>query len=239
MFEPFFSNATLKHIALLTMLIDHIGIAFFPDNIALRIIGRSSFIIFCFLLEEGTIYTHSRTKYFLRLLAFAFVSFVPYSLFEHKVWFCKWRLNVFFVLSSSVVMIALFDCAKKVKYRKTLQIMILVMFASMGVLLHFDYDYMGFVFISMFYLFRSQKVLQCIVFFLTTLCLMPLFSHYFEKKDWLVSIAAGVIESCGGVALFFVLNYNGMRGYQLPKWFYYAFYPLHLLIIWIVKTYVI
>ena len=235
MFKLFFSNATLKHIALLTMLIDHIGVSWFPGNIALRLIGRSSFIIFCFLLVEGTIYTHSRTKYFLRLLTFAFISFVPYSLFVHNVWFCKWQLNVFFVLSSSVIMIALFDCAQ----RMTLQILILIMFASMGVLLHFDYDFIGFVFVSVFYLFRSQKVLQCIAFFITTLCFIPLYYHYFDKQDWLISIARGVIESCGGVALFFVHNYNGDLGCQLPKWFYYAFYPLHLLIIWIVKTYMI
>ncbi len=239
MFRPIFSNATLKHIALLTMLIDHIGVAFSPDNIALRIIGRSSFVLFCFLLVEGAVYTHSRTKYFLRLLAFAFVSFVPYSLFVHNVWFCKWQLNVFFVLSSSVAMIALFDCAKQVKYRMTLQILIFVMFASIGVLLHFEYDFIGFVFVSVFYFFRSQKVLQCIAFFITTLCFIPLYQHYFDKQDWLISIAAGVIESCGGVALFFVLNYNEELGCQLPKWFYYAFYPLHLLIIWIVKTYMI
>lgn len=234
-----FSNAILKHIALATMLVDHIGTAFFPTNLVFRIIGRSSFIIFCFLLAEGAVHTRSRVRYFLRLLTFALVSFVPYSLFGFNVWFCTWQLNIFFVLSSAVAMIALFDCAKKVRYRVPLYILILAAFSCLGISLHFDYDFIGFVLVAIFYLLRSKKLLQIIAFFLATLCLIPLYYHFYDGQNWFISIAAGVIESCGFVALFFVLNSSGERGSQLPKWFYYSFYPLHLLIIWIIKTYII
>lgn len=234
-----FSNGVLKHIALLTMLIDHIGTAFFPTNFVFRIIGRCSFFIFCFLLAEGAVHTSSRVRYFIRLLVFALVSFVPYSLFGFNVWFCTWQLNIFFVLSASVLMIMLSDCVKNLKYSVPLQILILSVFAFIGALFHFDYDFIGFVLVAIFYLLRSKKIMQVVCLFITTLFLIPLFYHYYDNQDWFLSILLGVVESCGLVSLFFILNYNGARGKQLSKWFYYLFYPVHLLLIWITKTYVI
>ena len=234
-----FSNAALKHVALATMLLDHIGFAFFPDMIVLRIIGRSSFVIFCFLLAEGTIHTCSRIRYFFRLLTFAFVSFIPYSLFTSNVCFCTWQLNVFFELAFSVIMITLFDNVNDVKFSVPLQLLILTVFVVIGILLHFDYIFVGFVLIASFYLFRFNKVLQCSVFLITTLFFIPLFYHYVNKQNWLISMAFGIFEFCGFVAFVFILNYDGNRGLQLPKWFYYSFYPLHLFIIWFTKTYVI
>ena len=51
------STFTLKIIAMITMIIDHVGFLFFQDNhqtyIILRSIGRISFPIFCFVLVEG------------------------------------------------------------------------------------------------------------------------------------------------------------------------------------------
>ena len=61
----------LKWIAVITMVIDHIGAVLFPGELILRIIGRLSFPIFCFLLTEGFCHTHSRRAYMQRLGVFA------------------------------------------------------------------------------------------------------------------------------------------------------------------------
>ncbi len=37
------------------------------------------------------------------------------------------------------------------------------------------------------------------------------------------------------IAIIFIMNYNGRRGRSL-KWFFYAYYPAHLLIIWGIRT---
>ena len=61
----FLSGNSLKLIAALTMLIDHMGIMLFPNVAVLRCIGRISFPIFAFMISEGARYTKDKTRYFL------------------------------------------------------------------------------------------------------------------------------------------------------------------------------
>ena len=100
------SGSTLKIIAIITMLIDHIGAgvlgrllvvrgmnetadlnAWIDANSTLvityqmmRFVGRLAFPIFCFLLIEGFEHTHDVKKYALRLLSFCLVSEIPFDL---------------------------------------------------------------------------------------------------------------------------------------------------------------
>ncbi len=110
---------TLKIIACISMLIDHItaGIMYpviksglYPDTIdfetlntiykALRGIGRTAFPIFCFLLVEGFIHTKSRLRYALSLLIFGLISepFFDICFYAKKEIF---NINPFEVLSAN------------------------------------------------------------------------------------------------------------------------------------------
>ena len=76
------SSHTLKIIAIMTMLIDHIAAVLMEGETGywlLREIGRISFPIFCFLAAEGIAWTSNIFKYALRLGAFALIwrSIVP------------------------------------------------------------------------------------------------------------------------------------------------------------------
>lgn len=106
------SGSTLKMVGVITMFIDHLGLAVIgrmirsggqPDYLhsvysVMRWIGRLAFPIFCFLLVEGFARTRNRAKYLLRLGIFALISEVPYDLafratvleFDHQ--------NVYFTL---------------------------------------------------------------------------------------------------------------------------------------------
>lgn len=55
----------LKIIACATMLIDHVGMLFFPNVTVLRMIGRVAIPIFAFFIGEGCRYSRHRKKYFL------------------------------------------------------------------------------------------------------------------------------------------------------------------------------
>ena len=70
----------LKIIAVVTMLIDHVGAHLFPDVVILRWIGRLAFPIFAYFITEGMKYTRSREIYVLLLSLCAIVSQVPYGL---------------------------------------------------------------------------------------------------------------------------------------------------------------
>ena len=71
---------TLKIIALITMIIDHIGLVFFPEMVIFRIIGRMAFPIFAFFIAEGWYYTKNKKKYVLLLFVFMIISWVPFCL---------------------------------------------------------------------------------------------------------------------------------------------------------------
>lgn len=102
----------LKLIAVVTMLIDHVGLALLPQVTFLRIIGRIAFPIFAFLIAEGCRYTSSRWKYALRLGLFTLISQVPYVLGLYPDNFPKgilWQLNIFYTLFLAVAFIHIFE----------------------------------------------------------------------------------------------------------------------------------
>lgn len=86
-----FGRAFLKIAAMFTMLCDHIGFILVPVNrfpeiyYTLRIIGRIAFPLFCFMLVEGFINTHSRKNYIIRLALFAVISEIPLICFHVAV----------------------------------------------------------------------------------------------------------------------------------------------------------
>lgn len=78
----------LKLIAIISMAIDHIGGAFFPQYPVFRWIGRLAFPVFAYCLTVGLLYTHDIKKYLIRLGIFALVS-QPFYIFAFHPW--DWR----------------------------------------------------------------------------------------------------------------------------------------------------
>ncbi|KIR02170.1 Conserved membrane protein [Lachnospiraceae bacterium TWA4] len=78
------TNLHLKYIAMLTMLIDHIGYVFLggitPYYQLSRAIGRIAFPLYCFMLVEGYLHTHDFKNYALRLGILAIISEIPFNL---------------------------------------------------------------------------------------------------------------------------------------------------------------
>ena len=64
----------LKIIAILLMIIDHIGVVFFPEQPVWRIIGRLAFPLFAYQLAVGFQYTRDRQRQLTYLMIFAMVS---------------------------------------------------------------------------------------------------------------------------------------------------------------------
>lgn len=110
------SGSALKLLACILMLIDHTGVLILANyKPALRVlftigsteitwyrivrdIGRSAFPIFCFLLMEGFLHTHSRRKYGQNLLLFALISEIPWNFMFSNTWHYPDTQNVFFTL---------------------------------------------------------------------------------------------------------------------------------------------
>ncbi len=71
-------NDILKIIAMVTMLIDHLGVLIFPELRILRTIGRIAFPIFAYQLALGYKNTSNRRSYRNKLLVFGLIAQVPY-----------------------------------------------------------------------------------------------------------------------------------------------------------------
>ncbi len=227
--RPGLSGSTLKMIALVTMFIDHIGAVIVQRTMSmpgfdhdfwsslywpLRYIGRLAFPIFCFLLVEGFIHTSNVKKYFFRMVLFALISEIPFNLGISGDLVNLNYQNVFWEL---VMGIGAMICLKKTEKKSInyflqviLRLTVLAVFALGAELLNLDYGMKGIISIAALYMFRQYKIPQL-----------------------LVGAVSFCWEKVAPLAFLPIAFYNGKRGRNI-KYAFYAFYPAHLLILYII-----
>lgn len=241
------SGSTLKWIALITMLIDHIGTAvvgrmvlisngatienpqvsaFLPNGLfafymLMRFIGRIAFPIYCFLMVEGFMRTHNKWKYAVRLGVFALISEIPFDLtFSSKILEFSYQ-NVFFTLLCGLLAMIVVDVIeRRVCSSKN-------HFVNRAV-----YWLLAFTVVAAFALLA--EVMNTDYGAIGVACIMML---YFFRKNKIAQIVAGCVAFCweftAPLAFIPIAFYNGERGIGL-KYFFYLFYPLHLFILYLV-----
>ena len=206
------SGSALKVIALVSMTLDHIAYYLMDKSIAydaMRTVGRMAFPIFAFLLVEGYVHTSSVRKYALSLFSFALVSDIPWWLLNHDN-----THNVFFTLLLGLIAI---EGMSKIDNKPLLWCVLMITICAIATFLHVDYEYSGILLICAFHIFKPDKVTKCL------LATLFMYQH-------------GVIGLWLGLAV--ILCYNGQRGFikgQYAKYLCYAYYPLHLVLLCIVR----
>lgn len=241
------TTSMLKIIACILMLIDHMGAALFPEAILLRAIGRLSFPIFTYLIAIGYSNTKSFSKYLCRLLIFAAISQIPFSLaFAKQINIHNFsdflrflvgspdpHLNVFFTLAIGLIAIRVWDTGKS-KLGKIIAILTLGVTAQV---FSTDYGIYGVAMIRAFYIYKDSKIKtvisQVIVYILFNLSVIL---YYVNKYSSMKIEIVWFIQALSLLALIFIFMYNGKKGKNL-KYLFYAFYPVHLLIIGLIKVF--
>lgn len=223
------SGSGLKILAIVTMIIDHIG-AVFPRSTAsvvlhigqkrlmlytvLRFIGRLSFPIYAFLLVEGFLHTHDRERYGIRLAVFAVLSELPWNLLHADAWRYGTQ-NVFFTLLLGYLGLCLAEKIQTEGGKNPRTIFLLILTFAVASVLKADYGSSGYGFILMLYLLRAQPLFQAVV------------GACFLTSRWQA-----------GLAFFPIGLYNGKRGFIRGKavsLLFYAIYPVHMLILYWIK----
>ncbi len=223
------SGSALKLLACVFMLIDHVGahilrhFAWAMDPLFTimgenwtwyslsRGIGRLAFPIYCFLLVEGFGHTRNRVKYGRNLLAFALISELPWNYVHTGKLFCASQ-NVFFTLFFGYLAWCLMDYFKQMRL-----LQLICALAILVITLYFraDYGWKGYLFLLIMYGLHYDPVLQAMV-----------------GGAWL-------LYEWKAVFAFLPINmYNGRRGFIRGKWLkyvFYAYYPLHMLILGYIK----
>lgn len=224
------NGAQLKYIAFGSMLIDHINKALIWPNLEgggglslissiFDVIGRIAFPLFSFFVVEGFFRTHDKKKYLLNLIIFAFISEVPYDMFSSKV-ILEFRLNnVLFSLALSLITIWILDEFRK-RYEDKLGKFWLLISIPLLIIMYFvsnivsgDYDFHAIITAFVFYLLYNRPVAGAFIAYLTIV-----------KEVW----------SILGFGL--TILYNGEKGRQ-NRIFNYLFYPVHLLILGLLRFY--
>jgi TraX protein len=207
----------IKILAITAMLIDHIGLFFFPQITWLRIIGRIAFPLFAWLIANGAYHTHNIKQYALRLLIFAVISQVPFFLTNQLITPQFIGLNVLFTLFLGLV--AIYGIKKMEFWAQ--RFFIIVVCGATAELLHVDYGAFGVGVIVLFYLFFNNFRLL----FLTQLLLFG--------GNFLLSLPNPTIEIWGLCALVFVALYNNKLGIK-AQYLFYIVYPLQYVVFYFI-----
>ncbi len=284
----------LKIIALTTMIIDHIGFFLGTSSLIgwdlytlMRSLGRIAFPIYAFLLVNGFQKTSDRQRYLSRLILFAVLSQIPFTLtfsltnygygspeyfsltFGYELLpylaftlcaviayillvqadisalylalflllggvglqFCYVQilggtLNIFYTLSFGLAAMAVLDNLgdRDKSLAKTLVLSVLLAVAAVLLIPNSDYGYMGLVLMLGLYVFRRWRAAQLLV--IAVWCYLEYWGSGPQLMFWFSLIS-----------LLPVLLYNGKKGPAM-KLAFYAIYPLHLLALGVINTFI-
>ena len=221
-----FSGSTLKLIACVSMLSDHLAKSYiirFPwantiwftfagRSISLLqlmlMFGRFAFPIFVFLLVEGFEKTRNRKRYGLSLLVLALLSEIPFNLMNGNALLFP-KQNVMFTLFLGYLAMCSLEYFKD---KPVINMVLLLVMFLISRYMRFEYNTVGFIFILLMYGLRKERIIQ------TVACPLIL--------PMKLMVFLSLVLTC---------LYNGKRGFvKTPflKYCFYAFYPVHMLIIY-------
>lgn len=203
----------LKIIAIISMVIDHAGSVFFPSSLLMRSIGRIAFPLFTYSIMIGYFYTKNINKYIIRLLVVGIIS--------QPIYMLLFNINTPNIMFTLVVEILLYHALDNKKWWY-LPFLVIIPFA-----LKFDYALIYLFLVPMFYYFRNNK-------FLLFLSYTAFYFNYAIDTEIYFNNIPSCLTACSIFALPFILINTDIK-LKINKYFFYIFYPLHLLILLIIK----
>lgn len=238
-----FNGFHLKLIAIIGMLINHMGIVFqwshntqtLPLYAISEFVGKFTFPIMAYLLVEGFHYSHNKIRYAGRLALFWLISIYPFFLLrapDYNFGLTDLTNNIFFTLLMGLIMLMCYEKTKS----PILHFIIVVLFAFLTIMS--DWNLVGVILIWAFYKFNSKKGIRNIILIYFILFEILIGVSIVINGSNLILALADLIPNLGFLAVgYLLLNYDGTRGYSPNwiKWGFYIFYPLHLIILEIIK----
>lgn len=218
----------LKIIAMISMVLDHVGDLFFPGALWMRMAGRIAMPVFSFCIAEGYIHTRDRKSYLRRMGLFALISEIPFDLaFEGRIGFS--HQNIMLTFCIAILALELFDRirgekpAGRDRYpagRTLAGILAVLAMAILALLLRADYTIFAVLAVFLFYVLRNRHPLV----------------RSFAGTAFLAMTRTMGYYAATGLSFIPLALYNGKKGRGL-KWLFYIFYPGHLLLLYFLKKF--
>lgn len=229
----------LKIIAIIAMTIDHIADLLYPgmpnifiSNI-MHIIGRLTAPIMFFFICEGYHYTKDVKKYISRLFIFALISHFAYC-FAFGINFIPFstgnifnQTSIMWTLAWAVVALHIVHGKNNLKEWQKWLLIVLIN------LITFSSDFSSIAVMTILFMYdRRGNLKSQMICMMAWLSLYALISYLFVSKTY------GLIAMTAILVYPLLKNYNGKRGkVKWLKWFFYLYYPLHLIIIGALRLY--
>lgn len=243
--KPELSSAGLHLLAMGLMLCDHLRAALFPSAEWLTCLGRLAFPIFSFLLAEGFARTRSRKNYLVRLLCWALLSEIPFDLMYAGIPFYPFHQNVLWTFVLSLILMML---TEKIRARFRPQAAILpiagltLLFFLLGYAGMTDYYGPGVLTPLVFYWFPGRRWQDFLgrLLGLSVLHAWLLGGYYYEIHLLGLELEFPQ-QALALLALAPICLYQGRRGFGGKgfRWFCYAFYPLHMALLFFIWQWVL
>ena len=220
----------IKYLAVISMLCDHIAYAFLPSSstiyMAMRMFGRIAAPSMCFVLAQGFIHTSNRKKYFIRLLVFALISQLPFSYFGFGSYTGPMG-NVIFTLACAFAIMAVIENINKIGRIPAIVAIVLLLFLSMLS----DWLVFAPMFTLSIYLNRNSKDRQALGYLIVSLISFAAGTYFAIKNGQIWQYQFWQLGTVLVIPIIYA--YNGKPGSKAAfnKWFFYIFYPAHLMIL--------
>ncbi|MBR5192099.1 MAG: hypothetical protein IKW33_01650 [Clostridia bacterium] len=230
----FLSSNVIKVLASIFMVIDHVGYILFPELTILRILGRLSMPLFAFMIAEGAYYTKNKIKYFSLIFVLGLIFQVVFYVAEQSLYMgilITFSISILIIYALQFFQLKLNNGSLLEKIYSILLFALLVALTYwLNIVLQIDYGFWG--------------------------CLLPVFGSVLRIKSTkpngtkicfnvnlinLLTFAIGLTLLClfsGGIQYYALLTlpilffYSGKRGKFNLKYFFYIFYPAHMVIIY-------
>ena len=233
---------TLKIIACLTMLIDHIGFLLLPDLMWLRYIGRLSMPLFAFFIAEGCRYSSNKLRYFLQIFLLG-VACQSVYIAEQAIFGSvrSFYLNILLTFSLSILLAYAYlyweknaESQNTAKTRLSAFLFIGALLLAVGIS-----ELCKYVDTTTYYTLTIDYGLPGILLPLAALISKDRKKQflYFSFALVLFALAMREITPFSQFALFdipLLAFYNGQKGKSRFKYGFYLFYPAHLAVLYLI-----
>lgn len=224
----------LKILAAIFMVVDHVGLIFFPSVKIFIIIGRLAYPIFAFMIAEGCYYTKNKVRYFLNLFVLGAICQIVLYLYCGLLYMC-----IFITFALSILIIYALQFMKNTLVsNKGLLIkgLSIVIFALSILVVYFlnlyldiDYGFWGTLAPAFAIAVRKPQNYNSKLWDFIDNHLARVIA--FGVGLLLLALNSASIQIYSLLTLPMLLLYSGKRGKLKMKYFFYFFYPIHLLLL--------
>ncbi len=214
------------------MLIDHLGVLYFPGDMVWRTIGRIAFPIFSYQLALGFLHTSNRRKYRSRLLLFGLIAQIPYMLLNPELkpnyfvfnvillfWFATFVLQVYEQVVKS------FKENNRLIYGSVMALLLIILVLLPQIIQIFFHDFglsygtYGLMMILMFFIVGQRPIRMVIGYLIVSILgvtLSGMYSYYTSNNVPFMDSFLNL-----GFIWNFMVNYQDSL-FKLSNWFFQA-----------------